>query len=124
MRRTGKKGEGKFEHITWDQAIDIIAAKLTEQKQKYGPESLALLSPGRRSYSPYLYRFLQAHGSPNYGHSGICVVQRTFAYNYTLGAVPRPDVAKTKLLVTWGAQPIYSGSSKGSMKRLLDAQAR
>ena len=59
---------------------------LKEQKKKYGPESLAILSPARRSYSEYLYRFLIAHGSPNYGHSGICAMQKTFAFTYTLGA--------------------------------------
>ncbi len=80
LRRIGKKGEGKFERISWDQALDLIARKLKEQKQKYGPESLAILSPARRSYSEYLYRFLIAHGSPNYGHSGICAMQKSFSF--------------------------------------------
>ena len=88
LRRVGKKGEGKFERISWDQALDLIAAKLKEQKQKYGPESLAILSPARRSYSEYLYRFLIAHGSPNYAHSGICAMQKAFAFTYTLGTAP------------------------------------
>src|SRR5271157_2375509 len=39
LRRVGSKGEGKFQRITWDEAIGIIAEKLKEQKQKYGPES-------------------------------------------------------------------------------------
>ena len=124
MRRVGQKGAGKFERISWDQALELIAAKLTEQKQKYGPESLAILSPARRTYSAYLYRFLQAHGSPNYGHSGICSVQRTFGFNYTVGARPEPDAANTNLLVTWGAQPVYSRAPKGNVRRFLDAKAR
>jgi len=70
LRRVGKKGEGKFERMSWDEALDLIAARLKEQKQKYGPESLAILSPARRSYSEFLYRFLIAHGSPNYAHRG------------------------------------------------------
>jgi anaerobic selenocysteine-containing dehydrogenase len=124
MKRVGAKGEGRFQRISWDEALDIIAAKLKEQKAKYGPESLAILSPAHRTYSNYLYRFLTAHGSPNYGHSGICAVQKGFTFSYTLGAQPQPDIDRTSLLVIWGKQPVYAGSSKGSVKQLLDAKAR
>jgi len=124
LRRIGKKGEGKFERISWDEALNIVANKLKEQKEKYGPESLAILSPARRTYSSYMYRFLAAHGSPNYGHSGICAMQRMFGYFYTLGAVPRADIDKAKLVMIWGKQPVYAGSSKGGVRQLLDAKER
>jgi anaerobic selenocysteine-containing dehydrogenase len=124
MKRIGAKGEGKFQRISWDEALDTVAAKLKEQKAKYGPESLAILSPAHRSYSNYLYRFLTAHGSPNYGHSGICAMQKGFTFSYTLGAAPRPDIDHTKLVLIWAKQPVYAGSSKGSVKQLLDAKAR
>jgi anaerobic selenocysteine-containing dehydrogenase len=110
MKRVGEKGEGKFKRITWDEALDIVADKLTEQKKKYGPESLAILSPARRSYSEYLYRFLMVHGSPNYGHSGICAMQNAFAFAYTFGILlPKPDYQNSNLIVIWGKQPIYGG---------------
>ncbi len=124
LRRAGRKGEGRFEAVSWDEALDEVAARLKEQKAKYGPESLAILSPARRSYSSYMARFLMAHGSPNYGHSGICVLQRMLGFSYTLGGITKPDTSRTGLLVVWGAQPIFSGSSKGSLKRFLDARAR
>jgi anaerobic selenocysteine-containing dehydrogenase len=124
MKRTGLRGEGKFQRISWDEALDIISSKLKEQKEKYGPESLAILSPAHRSYSAYLYRFLTAHGSPNYGHSGICAMQKGFTFQYTLGASPSPDIANTKLLIIWAKQPVYAGSSKGGVKQLLEAKAR
>jgi anaerobic selenocysteine-containing dehydrogenase len=57
LRRVGKKGEGKFEKITWNQAIEAIAENLKRQKETYGPESLGILSPARRTYSDYAYRF-------------------------------------------------------------------
>lgn len=125
LKRIGIKGEGKFKKITWDQALDIIAAKLLEQKEKYGPESLAILSPARRSYSEYLYRFLMVHGSPNYGHSGICALQNAFSFAHTLGALmPFADYANSDLILIWGKQPIYSGSSKGGTRSLIDAKER
>jgi anaerobic selenocysteine-containing dehydrogenase len=124
LLRVGKKGEGKFERISWTQALDLIAARLKEQKQKYGPESLAILSPARRSYSDFLYRFLIAHGSPNYGHSGICAMQKGFAFTYTLGAAPIPDVTRSQLILIWGKQPVYSGSTRGNLTQILDAKDR
>jgi anaerobic selenocysteine-containing dehydrogenase len=125
LRRTGEKGEGKFERITWDDAIGIIAAKLLELKQKYGPESLAILSPARRSYSDYLYRFLVVHGSPNYGHSGICAIQRAFGLAYTLGTSrTTPDYGRSDLIVIWGANPVYSGTPQGALREILDARDR
>ena len=124
MKRTGARGEGKFQRITWDEALDTIAARLKEQKAKYGPESLAVLSPARRTYSSYMDRFLTVHGSPNYAHSGICAQQKAFLFQYTLGAAPTPDYGQTKLVLIWGKQPVYSGSAKGSVKQLLDAKAR
>jgi len=124
LRRIGAKGEGKFERISWDEALETIADKLKEQKAKYGPESLAILCSARRTYSSYLNRFLNAHGSPNYGHSGICAMQRMLAFSYTVGGRPQPDIPRTNLLLVWGAQPIYSGSSKGFLKQILDGKAR
>jgi anaerobic selenocysteine-containing dehydrogenase len=125
LKRVGEKGEGKFERVTWDEALDIIASKLKEQKKKYGPESLAILSPQHRSYSEYLYRFLIAHGSPNYGHSGLCAMQRAFGFAYTLG-VPMltADFEHAELIVVWGANPVYSAAPMGNLKRILDAKER
>jgi len=125
LKRTGKKGEGKFEKIGWDEALDIIASKLLEQKEKYGPESLAILSPARRSYSDYLYRFLVVHGSPNYCHSGICAVQRAFGFAYTLGTpMLVPDYDRADLIIIWGANPVYSGTPQGALDGILNARER
>ncbi len=124
LRRIGKKGEGRFETIGWDAAISHIAEVLTRQKETYGPESLAILSPAKRSYSEYLQRFLVAHGSPNYGHSGICVMQRAFAFMVTVGDWPRPDCRHSDLILYWGRQPIYSGPVAPPARAFLEAKRR
>jgi len=124
LRRVGAKGEGKFEPISWDEALDIIAAKLKEQKERYGPESLAGLSPHPTYYTPLMSRFLLLHGSPNFGHSGICAMQRAFSYSYTIGGSPRPDIENTKLLIIWAKQPVFSGPPKGGTRQILDAKQR
>lgn len=124
LRRISQKGDGKFEKISWDAAIAHIAEVLTLQKEAYGAESLAILSPAKRSYSDYLKRFLTAHGSPNYGHSGICAMQRAFAFMYTLGDYPRPDYGHSDLIIYWGRQPIYSGPVARPARSFLAAKQR
>ncbi|MEG1906815.1 MAG: molybdopterin-dependent oxidoreductase [Gordonibacter sp.] len=42
LKRAGERGEGKWEEISWDQALNEISEKLAEQRVKYGPESLSL----------------------------------------------------------------------------------
>jgi len=40
MKRVGKRGEGKFERITWDEALDEVASQLQQIKTTYGSESI------------------------------------------------------------------------------------
>ena len=125
LKRVGEKGEGRFERITWDEALDMIADKLKEQKERYGPESLAVLSPQHRTYKDYFIRFLIAHGSPNYCHSGICAIQRAFGFAYTLGTpVLGLDYEHTHLIVVWGANPVYASAPMGNLRRILEARKR
>ena len=42
LKRVGKRGEGKFERISWDEAIDLAATKLKEVIEKYGNEAVYL----------------------------------------------------------------------------------
>lgn len=42
MKRVGKRGEGKFERISWDEAYDIIASNMQRLIKEYGNESIYL----------------------------------------------------------------------------------
>jgi anaerobic selenocysteine-containing dehydrogenase len=124
LLRIGARGEGRFTPISWDEAVGRIADKLLEQKEKYGPESLAVLSPAWRTYSQLMQRFLIVHGSPNYGHSGICAMQKSFIFCYTLGSQPTCDSTNSDLIIYWGRQPIYSGPATGTARTLVAAKKR
>ncbi len=127
LRRVGAKGEGRFQRITWDEALDTIAAKLAETKQKYGAEAFGILSP---EYWPVLAllgrRFLNVYGSPNYMHSAICATPRMASAKVSVGyfSMGPDDWSKTKLLVNWGANPENSGINRaGTPRSVLDALA-
>ncbi len=124
LKRVGAKGEGRFQRITWDEALDTIAGKLKEAKDRYGPESYGVLSP---EYWPVLAtlgrRLLNVHGSPNYMHSAICATPRMAASKITMGYVSMApdDWRKTRLIVNWGANVENSGVNQGTPRAILDA---
>ena len=106
MKRTGVKGEGKFQRITWDEALETIACKLKENKAKYGAESYGVLSPEAWPVLGTLgRRFLNIYGSPNYLHSAICSAPRAAACRATIGFNSNgpDDWSKTRLFVNWGS---------------------
>jgi len=74
MRRIGKRGEGNWERISWEEAIGIVAKRLRSLRQKAEPHRLVFMSGRNRgNMGPSIGRFLAAYGSPNdVGHSSIC----------------------------------------------------
>lgn len=130
MKRTGEKGEGKFERTTWDEALDSISKKLKEQKEQYGAKSYGVLSPQFYAVLGTMgRRFLNVHGSPNYLHSAICNSQRMFSRLVTLGGKTHMgangtdpgQLDKTKLLVSWGYNSENSAINQGNPNARLNA---
>ena len=72
--RVGKRGEGLFRKATWDEALDLVAKKMLDIKQKYGPEAMVFSSTHNIS-QPLFENLLYAYGSPNYG------TQRSLCFN-------------------------------------------
>ena len=124
VRRVGAKGEGKFQRITWDEALETIAYTLKENKAKYGAESYGVLSP---EFWPVLdtfgRRFLNIYGSPNYLHSAICATPRMAACKVTIGfsSLAPDDWNKSKLIVNWGANTENSSPNQGQPFAILNA---
>ena len=70
LKRLGEKGEGKWQQISWEQALDEIADKLMEIKDKYGPEAVVYSKGGAgRQPREYGVRLFNAFGTPNHGVS-------------------------------------------------------
>lgn len=114
MKRTGERGEGKFERISWDEALDTIAQKLNESKEKYGARSTMIYCGHPKWFRPQLTDFANQYGTPNFGtESSTCAYAYMMASQAIFGQgvrMPRPDIGRCKVLVVWGVNPLYSNS--------------
>jgi anaerobic selenocysteine-containing dehydrogenase len=113
LRRVGRKGEGRFERASWDEAIAAVSARL---------KAIAAIDPQR--IVPYSYagtmglvqgesmaqRFFHKLGA-SFLDRTICATAGADALNYTLGTRTGPDVENfqdAKLIVFWGTNAIAS----------------
>ncbi|MDP2718648.1 MAG: molybdopterin-dependent oxidoreductase, partial [Dehalococcoidia bacterium] len=111
LKRVGEKGGGKWEEISWDQALDEIAAKLKEIKENFGAEAVSYTSGTEyRTESVYKGRFFNLFGSPNGVHqSQICLGPRTVMGHVMVGLFPHFSIRPiTKCIVLIGVEPLVS----------------
>jgi anaerobic selenocysteine-containing dehydrogenase len=88
LKRAGGKGEGKWERISWDKALDEIAARLTEVKEKYGARSIGAFHGTAPRESLFSCRLLaSALGTPNVANTDfhICFAPSMVAEIATVG---------------------------------------
>ena len=65
MKRVGEKGKGKWQRISWDEALDTIALKIKQAKEEHGPESIAFtFCDGDRGNMAPGFALMNALGSP------------------------------------------------------------
>ena len=118
LKRAGKRGEGKWQRITWEQALDEIADKVKRIREKHKPESVAI-SPMWNSTNPKggiqptlglrLRNLMQASEL----NQGIPIDSNSIFANYfSLGtsggglADPRTLLeGNTKYMIAWGTNP-------------------
>jgi len=141
MKRVGKRGENKWQRISWEEALDTIAKKLMETREKYGAEAV-LGSTGGGGNPNFLSvaRFLDVFGSPNWFEPGAaqCYMPRQLVYMLMYGGggsgntsiadsncleLYYPDETPIKALVLWGTGPSYSTPPCGG-QALVELRAR
>ncbi|MDH3883991.1 MAG: molybdopterin-dependent oxidoreductase, partial [Desulfobacterales bacterium] len=108
LKRVGNRGEGKWERISWDDALDEIAQKFQKIKSESGAEALASVGGTGRGFSEmFKVRFMNLFGSPNHANAGqwCSVVSRQIhAAIYGAGA-SRAVKPPCKCAVIWGGNP-------------------
>ena len=109
MRRTGAKGEGRFERITWDAALDEIARRLGSISAEFGPEAILPYSyagtMGLLNGAGMDRRFFHRLGASRLDRT-ICSEAGGVALGETLGVRYGTDmeqVRNAKLILAWGA---------------------
>jgi anaerobic selenocysteine-containing dehydrogenase len=109
LKRSGPKGSGQFKPITWDEALDEIAAKWKAIIQESGP--LALLGYAYSAHQGLMNRGLvnglfHALGSSRLQAGTVCDTCCETAWDMTLGPVggaDPEDVVHSDLVISWGA---------------------
>ncbi|MBI2876240.1 MAG: molybdopterin-dependent oxidoreductase [Candidatus Tectomicrobia bacterium] len=134
LKRTGKRGEGKFERISWEEALDTVARELLRVKETYGPEAIfsACYSGSLSSlHSAFPYgaqnrlfdllggkTFLAGNASAGGGEAA---GYYTYGESYQTGN-DREDLLSSRLILLWGWDPAVT--VLGSSTRWIMTRAR
>lgn len=120
MRRVGERGEGAFERISWDEAVDEIASKWKAFADEFGPASNTVFYQsgnmaiaGGNGFCNTTQRFVQATGFSTIGMdtdmAGFTVVSKMCGnISATLSNNEFTDFKNSKTFVCWGFNPAVS----------------
>lgn len=113
--RQGAKGEGTFRRVTWDEALDHVASKLLEVKERFGGEAILPFSYGgsnglltQDTSDAALFRRLGASRLLR----TVCAAPTGAANQALYGKMPSvsyEDFREARLIVIWGVNPGHSG---------------
>ena len=114
LKRVGAKGEGRFERISWDEALDAIASNFKRASADFGPQSILPYSyagnMGALHFGSLDRRFFGALGASQLDRT-ICASAGFEGYKAVMGATIGFDpesVENAKLVIAWGANIISS----------------
>ena len=131
QKRIGKRGEGKFERISWDEALEMLAGQLTRIKETYGNEGIFLATGG--AYLAGLHnggfaaqRLMNQFGGcvTHYGNisSEGAVWASLTQYGSVMVGNSREDMLHSKLIILWGWDPARMISGTNTMYHLIKAR--
>jgi anaerobic dimethyl sulfoxide reductase subunit A len=132
LRRVGKRGEARFERISWDGATDIVAEEISRAGRRYGPQSryvnygygVSGVASGRNLARNLLALdggFLDGYNS----YSTACTAFTT-PYTYGTGETGNDaeDLLNSKLIVLWGHNPFETRFGADLSRCLREAKRR
>ena len=126
LRRAGPRGSGRWERVSWEEALDDIAAKLRELRERGTPEEL-IFHYGRDKTKGFTKRFTDAFGTPNrLNRRSICSSNRRVPLMSFYGRDfewETQDFENTRFILNFGANPMeaYQGG-QFMVKRIMDAR--
>ncbi len=116
MRRTGERGEGRFERISWDEAFDTIVSQLNRVRAKYGPGGLTFLGGGGDATHLHTAQLMQNLLEMTGGLTATWGIHSfeggLFAAIATYGTKAETndfdDLLNSRLIIMWGWDPVTS----------------
>jgi len=101
--RSGPRGSGKWRRLSWNEALDYVAAQMLAIKNQYGAEAM-IFSTTHNLVQTQFENMLHAYGTPNYG------TQRSLCYNAMITAnlltfgleEPGRDYSQTQYIIYTG----------------------
>ncbi|EJK3309524.1 dimethyl sulfoxide reductase subunit A [Salmonella enterica] len=135
MKRIGRRGEGKFERISWQEALDTISASLKKTVETYGNEAVYIhyssgivggnITRSSPAASP-VKRLMNCYGGSLNQYGSYSTAQISCAMPYTYGSNDgnsTSDIENSKLVVMFGNNPAETRMSGGGITWFLE-QAR
>lgn len=125
LRRAGARGEGKWQPITWDDALDEMADRLADVRSRYGPLALAgAVSGAFFSRGLTIALLMRSMGSPNWMiNQDLCGGCRALSDRITgLGIERGEDLEHTRCALVVGRNP--SAADPAQWQALKRAKAR
>lgn len=133
LKRAGKRGEGKWERVSWEEALEDISSRMRKAIQEKRNNEIAY-HVGRPGHEGYANRVIQAWGVDGHNsHTNICSSGARFGYNIWYGYDrPSPDHANAKVILLISAhlesghyfnphaQRIIEGKMKGAKLVTMD----
>ena len=108
LRRAGERGEGRWERVTWEEALDEIAERLRVVVDRHGSEALAVATSqwNTQTENGAGRRFMNLLGTPNWISGVALCAGNTAAVNRMVyGWFPYPDYPRTRCVVLFGHNP-------------------
>jgi anaerobic selenocysteine-containing dehydrogenase len=114
LRRIGPRGSGRWQRVSWDEALEEISTRLLAIRRDFGAESIALGTGTGRHHIRWVSRFGHALGTPNWVEPGFaqCFHPRVNTCLLTFGDFPVCDFTshtKPQCILYWGHNPLNSG---------------
>ncbi|MBI5649324.1 MAG: molybdopterin-dependent oxidoreductase [Chloroflexi bacterium] len=121
LKRAGKRGEGKWERITWDEALDTIAQNIYAYKAEFGAESIVLAQGTSREFESFLSRFANLLGTPNVMGAGyMCYLSRVAIALAVCGKLPIVDYeGDPQCVIVWGSNIVWNNADEYTGENLM-----
>jgi len=126
MRRTGKRGAGQWERVTWDEALDDIAGRIRKALVEGRPQEVMyhLGRPGHELI--YLQRVFHAWGIDGHNsHTNVCSASARAGYAFWMGMDrPSPDHANARFLLLLSSHLETGHYFNPHAQRIMEAKMR